>query len=479
MRKWKLLLVTMMALAMAMAFTAVTSFAAEKVDLDSEGCIVNWNESVVFNGGETNTDVSVIIDEEVISPDNYDVVYRDNTAVTDNARFRIIAREESELITGEFSNTYAITPCPINNITVKLSSTSLPVKFKKNDSGKVVAVAQKPTVTVSHNGIALVKDTDYTLDYSNSSSKNAGSYTVTVAAKEGGNYTGSVNKTYKITPCKMSGNVKATLSKASYTVKLKKNDEWKVIPVIQKPTVKSVTGYNGGKLTKGTDYTVKYSNSKSKKAGTYKVTIAAKSGSNYTGSIVKTYKIKPIKLNHDNFYAWANDRFYTGKKLKAKKVNISYWEDGGLDVDLIKGTHYTVTKKATFSNNKNIGWATINITIKGKGDIFSGEKKIPGSFCIGPARATIKSLKAGKKQLTVTWKKSSKADGYIIYYEGEKNGNWTALKKVTVKSKNTTSKTIKNLKSGYNYTVYVNSYKNVDGDKAYCWNEKSKTVKVK
>lgn len=62
--------------------------------------------------------------------------------------------------------------------------------------------AQTPVVTVRDGAKTLVKDTDYTVSVSPASPTNAGSYTVTVTGK--GNYTGPVDKTFRITPASLT-----------------------------------------------------------------------------------------------------------------------------------------------------------------------------------------------------------------------------------------------------------------------------------
>lgn len=62
--------------------------------------------------------------------------------------------------------------------------------------------AQTPVVTVKDGAKTLVKDTDYTVSVSPASPTNAGSYTVTVTGR--GNYTGSVDKTFRITPASLT-----------------------------------------------------------------------------------------------------------------------------------------------------------------------------------------------------------------------------------------------------------------------------------
>ncbi|MCC8066959.1 MAG: Ig-like domain-containing protein [Clostridiales bacterium] len=56
--------------------------------------------------------------------------------------------------------------------------------------------ARKPSVTVKYDGTKLTRGTDYTVSYSNN--KSAGTATVTVTGK--GNYSGTVEKTFKIIP---------------------------------------------------------------------------------------------------------------------------------------------------------------------------------------------------------------------------------------------------------------------------------------
>ena len=75
----------------------------------------------------------------------------------------------------------------IQGATVVLSSSAFTYNKK----------VQKPTVkTVG--GKTLKSGTDYTIKYSNASSKNVGSYTVTITGK--GDYTGTTKATYKINP---------------------------------------------------------------------------------------------------------------------------------------------------------------------------------------------------------------------------------------------------------------------------------------
>ena len=93
-----------------------------------------------------------------------------------------------------------------------LSLAKKPTEFTYNGS------EQKPTVLVT-DGCNLAKDTDYTVTYPDAST-NAGSYKVTVTGQ--GNYTGTVELSYKINPAvyKLPEGAKITTELAEYPVNI-------------------------------------------------------------------------------------------------------------------------------------------------------------------------------------------------------------------------------------------------------------------
>lgn len=95
-----------------------------------------------------------------------------------------------------------------------------------------------------------------------------------------------------------------------------------------------------------------------------------------------------------------------------------------------------------------------------------------------PKKVTSPKAKSGKKQMTVTWKRNKKADGYQITYAQSKNFK-KAKKNVMIKKNKTTKKVIKNLKSGKKYYVKVRAYKKSGNKKIYGAYSKVKTIKVK
>ena len=153
---------------------------------------------------------------------------------------------------------------------------------------------------------------------------------------------------------------------------------------------------------------------------------------------------------------------YTGKALKPN-VTVKLGKK-----TLKKGTDFTVSYK----NNKNVGKATV--TIKGKGN-YTGT--ITKTFKINPKKLTGIKVKAGKKQMTVSWKKAS-VTGYEIVYATSMNFK-KGKKTVTVNSAKTANKVIKKLTAKKIYYVKVRAYKTVKKAKYYSAYTSAKKVKIK
>ncbi len=153
-------------------------------------------------------------------------------------------------------------PVSIANAAVTLETTSYTYD----------GTAKKPAVTVILDGKTLVNETDYKIAYS--SNINAGTAVVKVVGIN--DYEGTVKKTFKINPKKITPAV--ALSKIAYT--------WDGKAKKPSVTVKDGTAV----LTKDTDYTVTYASGR-KNVGLYKVTVKLKG--NYSGSKSVTFKINP------------------------------------------------------------------------------------------------------------------------------------------------------------------------------------------
>jgi hypothetical protein len=132
---------------------------------------------------------------------------------------------------------------------------------------------------------------------------------------------------------------------------------------------------------------------------------------------------------------------------------------------LKKGTNYTVTNS---KHSRNIGKHYVTLKFKGS---YKAVGTIKLAYTVNPAKAALKSVKAGKKKITC---KAKKQAGGVKYQFSYKKGKTT--KYVTSKS---TKKVIKKLSSKKTYTVKVRAIKKV-GSKTYkgSWSA-AKKVKVK
>ncbi|WP_026524014.1 fibronectin type III domain-containing protein [Butyrivibrio sp. MB2005] len=93
---------------------------------------------------------------------------------------------------------------------------------------------------------------------------------------------------------------------------------------------------------------------------------------------------------------------------------------------------------------------------------------------------SISKLKAGKKSITISWKKLTAKDikGYEIQYSTDKAFK-KDVKTVNIGKTKRTSKTIKKFTSKKKYYVRIRTYKKSGGEKIYSKWSKSKSVKVK
>lgn len=94
-----------------------------------------------------------------------------------------------------------------------------------------------------------------------------------------------------------------------------------------------------------------------------------------------------------------------------------------------------------------------------------------------PKTMKISSLKAGKKSLTVKWKKQKDITGYEIQYSTKKDFS-SGVKTVKVKSAKKTSRKLKGLKAKKKYYVRIRSYKKIAGGCCSEWS-RVKTKKTK
>ena len=307
--------------------------------------------------------------------------------------------------------------------------------------------ALTPGVTLVLGSKKLVQDTDYTLAYSDNTA--VGTAKVTATGK--GNYTGTKTGSFTITTT-------ALTDLASAAIEI---EDVVFTGSAQEPSATVKVGTTT--LTPGVDYEIVYTDNV--KAGTATVTITGKGA--YTGTKTATFKIE-AKSQSQTSVASAKitvaGATYTGKALKpAVTVTLN-------GTTLRAGTDYTVS----YADNTNVG--TGKVTIQGIGS-YTGSAS--ASFTIAPKGTKLKKLKAGKRMLTIKWKKQTKQmSGYQLllatnkkFTKGKKTLNIKGAKKATKKAKK--------LKAKKKYWVKIRTYKTVGGKRIYSAWSKVKTAKTK
>ena len=111
---------------------------------------------------------------------------------------------------------------------------------------------------------------------------------------------------------------------------------------------------------------------------------------------------------------------------------------------------------------KGLGVAKITVKAAATTDYKAASKTV--TVTVAPKKQSISLVNKIKKQLTIKWKKNTKASGYQVVYSTNKK--FTG-KKTVRKAKTTTSYKIKGLKKGKKYYVKVRSYKTVNGKRIY------------
>ena len=169
-----------------------------------------------------------------------------------------------------------------------------------------------------------------------------------------------------------------------------------------------------------------------------------------------------------------------------KTVNIAYAKKTlNLNIKAEKGASISVksaNKKVVSINKKKraviCGTGKTEITVTAS---LNGKKttvlKIPVS--ITPIRQSVLALKSSKsRQMTVSWKKDTRATGYQIMYSTDKKFRKN-VKTVNIKKYKTIHCTVKKLARNKRYYVRVRSYKKVSGGKLYGSWSSTKNVKIK
>lgn len=160
----------------------------------------------------------------------------------------------------------------------------------------------------------------------------------------------------------------------------------------------------------------------------------------YIKSTKTVSKVSRISLSKSSF-TWTGSRKTPSVTVKDSKGRT-----------LKKNTDY----KVTYSNNKNVGKASVKVTLRGN---YTGSSTM--KFKILPKGTKLSSLKAGTKSFTARWKKQPKqTSGYQLRYSTTRSGSG---KTKLISGSSSISKTVKGLSGGKKYYVRVRTYKTVNG----------------
>ena len=350
------------------------------------------NDTYTYTGYPITPSVTLSDHDSTVYSYYYQTDYDNNTNVG-QASIKVTASDLSyNNYSGSITKTFTIVPQSLDSRMIYTSGV--------HSSYTYTGSAITPEPQVKYYNKKLIKDTDYTLTYSNN--VNAGTATITL--KGIGNFTGEKTITFTIKEAQNSTThnntnkiIKSTItppnktdtSKTSTNTTIQTKDdpeqnaqasitEKKKITLtsLKKAKVSKLLqayGYTGkvikpspviklGSITlrKNKDYTITYKNNKKKG----KATLIVKGKGLYTGTITKSFKIVRKKsLKKAQLRLLKKTYKYTKKAIKpAVKVKL------GKKI-LKKNVDYTITYK----NNKKKGKAIM--IIKGK-NLYQGTKKI-------------------------------------------------------------------------------------------------------
>lgn len=342
--------------------------------------------------------------------------------------------------------------CKVTVERTKLTAANVSNIASRTYTGKEI----KPAVTVKYGGKTLVSGKDYTVSYSNNVKVGTAKATVTGI----GNYSGSVEKTFIISP------MKQTITAAESACKgIKLN--W--------PEDEAATGYEvqyspnsgfAGSMSKKVSGTASTTITGLTGGKTYYVkvrSLAEVGGKTYAGAWSNVVSVKAAKYDITKAkVSGIADKVYNGKN-QTQKIKVTY--NGKT---LKSGTDYTLK----YASRKNVGTATVKIV--GAGDYAGTIKK---TFKINPEKQKIEKLIAKSKGFTVKWAKTAYAAGFEIQYA--ENAKFRRAKKVTVSDGTSVKKSVTKLRSAKKYYVRVRTYTTVSGKKYYGAWSAAKSVTTK
>ena len=294
--------------------------------------------------------------------------------------------------------------------------------------------ALTPEVTVMSGNTVLVSGKDYTVSYSNNI--NVGTATVTVTGK--GSYIGTITGTFviaarRIENCTVSDAVFDTYTSATGAAAA----SGCIYSGNENRAYSHMLSDGNTVLREGTDYTVSYSNNIN--VGTAVMTFTGKG--NYKGTLNYYFVITPLSVSALTISEIADQTFTGSAITPAPTVK------HGSKV-LVSGTDYTTA----YSNNVNVGTATVKITGKGN---YTDTATVRFTIKAAAVRSPKVTAVPGDGKATLTWNAIDGAERYAAYIV-ESDGTLKALATRLTDTSYTASK----LTNGTTYKFLVRAYVN-------------------
>lgn len=308
-----------------------------------------------------------------------------------------------------------------------------------------------PAAAVWLNGIKLTKDVDYEVAYENN--VNAGTATVIITGIE--EYGGQVRATFEI--------VRRSVIRCSFS-----NISQRIYN--GQPTSQDVVvtdDETGRTLALGKDYALEYFNNTNPGVATLRVTGIG----NYDG--VKTIM---YVINVQNMQAVTASAGEDSVTLRWQPVlgasGYAVYDSKNELIDKTAGTSY---KHKGLSALTTYSYKVIPYMTSDGATYYGGVSNTV------TAKTSIKKpsvkLKAGKKKITISWKKVKGVSGYVVYRSTKKTKGYKKVK--TVKKDSVVKYTNKSLTSKKKYYYKVRAYKKVNGKNVYSKYSSPKSVKAK
>lgn len=328
----------------------------QKSNLKSVGLKITSKNRAIING---YTGGQYAVNEVYKLKENKD--YTVQFANTYKAGKATVTITGKGLFTGTVNKTFSINKADISKVgTASFKDTELDIPAYYQDKGGVV-----PDLEVVAFNSNLIATKDYTLKFN----KNAQAGTAKVTISGTGNYSGKIEKSFKIIPKSFaSSDIKIVVANAEKLPN--KNSTY-----VYKP---KVYVYDNGTLLKsGKDYTVSYGKCAIQSAvlsgDDYGfITIMAKDKS-YFGSRGTYYKVTDLSIASNTCTAKINDQRYNGGKIVFDLSKASDREQFDVKMNgqtLKAGEDFTIVE---YSKNDKVGVAKVTIAGRGK---YSGTKVI-------------------------------------------------------------------------------------------------------